>query len=147
VHNVKGVQRAFNYAQLLAGFYGGLLAPWLRLRWQRRPFLADLLLPPLFLAPAFLVMFVYRAGRFTVLTEMRFVLVKIGEMPELALSVGLAGFAYSALRLARPTASLTPQPGDSDRTGSPEGPIPSGRVRGSWATRRAHRPAVSDLQG
>ena len=113
VHNITAVpvQKAFNIAQLIAGAYGGLLAVVLRLRWHRRPVLVDLLLPALFLAPAFLLLFGYRFLRLTLVTDMRFVLVKYGELPELAFAFALAVFALSILRQAdalRPEASPAP---------------------------------------
>ena len=102
LHNITAVpvQKAFNIAQLVAGAYGGLLAVALRTRWRRRPVLVDLLLPALFLAPAFLLLFGYRFLRLTLLTEMRFVLVKYGELPELAFAFALAVFAFTILRQA-----------------------------------------------
>lgn len=116
VHNITAVpvQKAFNIAQLIAGAYGGLLAVVLRLRWHRRPVLVDLLLPALFLAPAFLLLFGYRFLRLTLVTDMRFVLVKYGELPELAFAFALAVFALSILRQAdalRPEASPAPAAG------------------------------------
>ncbi len=102
LHNITAVpvQKAFNIAQLLAGAYGGLLAVVLRVRWHRRPVLVDLLLPALCLAPAFLLLFGYRFLRLTLVTDMRFVLVKYGELPELAFAFALAVFALSILRQA-----------------------------------------------
>lgn len=104
VHNIMPVQTAFNYVQLLAGFYGGVVAPILRARWTSRPVAAEFVLPPAFLAPAFLVMFGYRLVRVTVLTEDRFVFVKSGEMPELVFAFALASMAVLMARRAVPAA-------------------------------------------
>ena len=112
LHNITAVpvQKTFNLLQLLAGFYGSVFAIAVRARWRSRPFGVDLLLPALVLAPAFLLMFLYRLLRLTVLTDTRFVLVKFGELPELTFAAGLAGFAFIAMRRSR-SAPAQPQDG------------------------------------
>lgn len=140
LHNITTVpvQKAFNYLQLAAGLYGGVVAVVLRSIWRRRPFLADLLLPAVFLAPAFLLMAVYRLARLTVLTDMRYVLVKIGELPETSLALAFAGFAYTVWTSARrddvpardPAATVpaeipaTTLAGSTTAATQPTGPVP-----------------------
>lgn len=129
LHNITAipVQKTFNLLQLAAGLYGSVFAVACRAVLRRRPFLVDLLLPALFLAPCFFLMFAYRFARLTVLTEMRFVLVKVGELPELTLALGLAGFAFVAMRRAvPPTGPDAKDPGDARATG----PSPGSRATG-----------------
>lgn len=115
VHNITAVpiQLAFNYIQLLIALYGGVLAVVLRARWRSRPPIVDFLLPPVFLAPAFLVMAVYRALRFTVITEDRFAYVKVGELPELCLAIAFAGFALTMTMRARRDDPQEPAPAEA----------------------------------
>ena len=101
VHNIMPVQTTLNYVQLLAGLHGGVVSVALRSRWHSRPLLADLVLAPRFLAPAFLTLFAYRLVRLTVLTEDRFAFVKSGEMPELCFAFALAVMAMTFGRLDR----------------------------------------------
>jgi cbb3-type cytochrome oxidase subunit 3 len=90
IHNIGGLQTAFNVALLIAGLYG-LAVSWLagtgRLqRWREFRVLA---VPPLFLSSAFLVLFGYKALRFTLFQEPRYPVVRAGELPELCLPAAL----------------------------------------------------------
>lgn len=105
VHNITTVpvQKVGNYLQLLLGG-AGMTLPWLTR--VRRPLITQrilrLLSPPLFLTPAFALMFAYRAVRLVWDREVLTV-VKYGEWPELTLALGLAVFALLlALDLRRP---------------------------------------------
>jgi hypothetical protein len=90
VHNVGWLQDAFNVFLLVAALYGFAVS-WLaragRLpRWREFRMLA---VPPLFLSSAFLVLFGYKAVRFTLLQEPRYAVVKAGELAELCMPAAL----------------------------------------------------------
>lgn len=91
VHNVGRVLTIFNIFMLVSGFYGSIVAGYLRLRASpvRGP-MSDLFLPPLCLTSWFLVLFVYRALRFSVFSASTYTIFKIGEWAEfcLAFAVG-----------------------------------------------------------
>jgi hypothetical protein len=101
LHNVGHVQDAFNLLLLCAGLYGaaaGWLAasgtrPWRGLPWY--------LIPPLSLSGAFVVVFAYKALRFTVLPWPRDAVVKFGEWPELCFAAALFAFALLVWRRVR----------------------------------------------
>jgi hypothetical protein len=102
VHNIGAVQDATSVVLLLIGLYG-ILGPFVY-RWRagRRPDgLARLFVPPLFLLPAFLVLFGYKLVRLTVLTSDRFTIVESGEWAEFCLAAALAGFSFLTLRWLR----------------------------------------------
>ncbi|MFN8187979.1 MAG: hypothetical protein U0R69_13000 [Gaiellales bacterium] len=104
VHNIGPVQNVMGVILLLIGLYG--IASPLVYRWRtgHRPGgLARLFVPPLFLLPAFLVLFGYKLIRLTVLTSDRFTLVELSEWPELCLAAALAGFSFLTLRWLRAT--------------------------------------------
>jgi hypothetical protein len=116
VHNITAfpMQRIGNYMQLLLGG-AGMLLPWLtRVRRPRiHARLLRLLSPPLFLTPAFALMFAYRAVRLVWDKEVLTV-VKYGEWPEFCLALGLFVFALLiARRLRRPGPETTDRRGQS----------------------------------
>lgn len=114
VHNIGAVQDATGLVLLLIGLYG-ISSP-LVYRWRtgRRPDgLARLFVPPLFLLPAFLVLFGYKLIRLTVLTSDRFTLVESSEWAEFCLAAALAGFSLLTvhwLRATRPALGQTVGP-------------------------------------
>ena len=116
VHNITSfpMQRIGNYMQLLLGA-AGMTLPWLTR--VRRPRVTAhvwrLLSPPLFLTPAFALMFAYRAVRLVWDKEVLTV-VKYGEWPEFTLALGLFVFALLLARdLREPvTASATGAAGE-----------------------------------
>jgi hypothetical protein len=94
VHNIGGFSQAFNGVMLVIGAYGAL-APWL-LRRSPRPLPRDitaLVVPALFLTPAFLMLFAYKALRFTAFPDPRAAVVSFGEWPEFCLAYALVTFA------------------------------------------------------
>jgi hypothetical protein len=102
IHNVGGFSQAFNGVMLLIGAYG-TLAPWL-LRRSARRLPADvtaLVVPALFLTPAFLMLFAYKALRFTAFPEPRAAVVSFGEWPEFCLAFALLTFALLTERRVR----------------------------------------------
>ena len=103
VHNIRPVQRAFGYVVLLGGMYGfltPLLQKWIRPRLPQSS-LDFLIIPPLCVAPAFLMPFAYRLFRLVVWSDTNFVVVKSGEAPELCLYFGMLVFAWLGLRRLR----------------------------------------------
>jgi hypothetical protein len=102
VHNVRHVQDAFNAGLLCAGLYGSavpVLAAFAGGRWRRLPWLV---VPPLSLVGAFLVLFGYKALRFTLFPEPRAAIVKYGEWPEACF--GGAMLVFTLLVWRRPRA-------------------------------------------
>ncbi len=100
IHNIRPIQRAFHYVVLLTGIYG-TLAPLLGatfLKQRSRSTLGYLLIPPLFLVPAFMMPFGYRLIRLVFLPTTHFIAVKIGEWPELCLYFGLLLFTWLNVR-------------------------------------------------
>jgi hypothetical protein len=109
VHNIGGFSQALNGVMLVIGAYGAF-APWLLRRFTRRlpADLTALVAPALFLTPAFLVLFVYKALRFTAFPEPRAAVVSFGEWPEFCLAYALSTFALlerRRLRVAAPAAA------------------------------------------
>jgi hypothetical protein len=102
VHNVSGLQTAFNVVLLVAGAYAGI-GPWIaRRRGAGVPSeRMKLLMPPLFLSSFFFVVFLYKLIRFVLLPEPAFTIVKYGEWPELCMGLGVATFAALTIRRLR----------------------------------------------
>jgi hypothetical protein len=126
VHNIQGLHQPFIIAVMLAGLYGTAM-PLLRLglpaRWRRSGTLS-LLIPPLFLIPAFLMPFGYRFVRLVFRPEQYvapgyrvFVITEFNELTELTLYFGLLAFAWLNLRRLRRgpgelrTSTVTPRHG------------------------------------
>ncbi len=104
VHNIGPVQDAVNVVFLAAGAYGsmGVVALRRATRDRPRPWWFDLLVPPHALVTLFGLVFAFKVVRLAVLPSPRFVVVKYGEVIELCIAAGLAGFAWlSARRLLR----------------------------------------------
>lgn len=100
VHNIRIVQDTINVGFMLVGFYGSVVAVALRRRLApvRRPRWFELVVPPMFLASAFLVVFAYKLLRLVALQSPRFTIVKYGEYVELLTAVALASFAVLTAR-------------------------------------------------
>ena len=96
IHNIQIVQNAFNFVLFLAGAYGSIAYfANLKLRFERYGDQANyLLVPPLFLVPAFMVLFGYKFIRYTVVRSPGFVVTKFGEWPELCLAFGFFVFVW-----------------------------------------------------
>jgi len=96
LHNIQIVQNAFNFVLFLAGTYGSIAYfANLKLRFERYGDQANyLLVPPLFLVPAFLILFGYKFIRYTVVRSPGFIVTKFGEWPELCLAFGFFVFAW-----------------------------------------------------
>lgn len=62
------------------------------------PFWTKWIVPPVVLAPAFLVTFVDKALRYTVATGSGYTVVKVGEWPEACIAFALAAFAFTVWR-------------------------------------------------
>lgn len=113
LHNLRGVQELVPYAMLLASLYGAC-APLVRAALgSPREHVASkhLLVPPLFLVPAFLLAAGYRLFRLLIWPEPTFVLSEYGEVMELCLYLGLAVFCGLNLRLLQ---QRQPAPGVRD---------------------------------
>jgi hypothetical protein len=111
LHNIGGLQAAFNVLQMLLGLYGSLGA-WLAGTWAhgwlRRH--ANLLLPPLFLSSAFLIIFLYRLVRLTLFPPpTAYTIWQYAEWPECCLALALAAFTLLTLRNRLPTPMRPPQ--------------------------------------
>jgi hypothetical protein len=105
-HNIRGVQDAINLVFTAAGFYGCVVAGYLRWRARGEPSTAvRLLTPPMFLASLFLIVAGYKAARLLVLHEARFIVVKYGEYVELCMAVGFLAFGWYTLRWLRDRAA------------------------------------------
>jgi hypothetical protein len=117
IHNVGDVLDFLNVAMLAVGFFGFLMSVWGHLlgldRWWDRA--GTLFVPPLFLAPCFLMLFAYKAFRFVVWRESGFTITKYGEWFELCLGFALALFLVLNLRLLR-------HPSESPRQGGARPP-------------------------
>lgn len=103
VHNIRPVQRAFGFVVLFASMYGvgaPLLASFVEALRARGP-LRFLMVPPLFLLPAFLMPFGYRLFRVLIWPGTNALVVTFGEGPELCLYFGLMLFAALNLRRMR----------------------------------------------
>lgn len=112
IHNIERVLTLFNLGMLAVGFYGSVIATWLRL--GRKPDLGswDLYVPPLFLTSWFFVLFVYRGLRFTLLSASRYTFTKAGEYAEFSLAFALT--VWLALNLRRWERSAPPSSAASD---------------------------------
>jgi hypothetical protein len=112
VHNVGSILTLFNFAMFCLGFYGSIVSAYLRLRFRNKRFRwhRDLLVPPLFLTSAFLVLFVYKAARMTIVSK-NYTTVHIGEWAEFSLAFALAMLTYLLWRVARTTSSVRVLPG------------------------------------
>jgi hypothetical protein len=109
VHNIRGVQELVPYAMLLASLYGAcvpLLWDGARRRREQHVASKHLLVPPLFLVPAFGLAAGYRLFRLLVWPTPTYVISEYAEAMELCLYLGLALFCWFNLRLLR-----QPQPG------------------------------------
>jgi len=91
------LQSLFKLVELLLGFLGFVVPLYLaRTRRVLRRRVWQLLVPPLFLVPAFALVFAYRLGRFLTESHRYAAAVRFQEWPELALYVGLAAVALLA---------------------------------------------------
>ncbi len=101
IHNVGGILDVLNVVMLVIGLTGFLMAVYgRRLRLERFWDRADtLFVPPAFLAPSFLMLFLYKLFRFTIWIDSGFTITKYGEWFELCLAFGLAMFLWLNYRL------------------------------------------------
>lgn len=109
IHNISTLHELFINAIMLAGLYGTLAPLALLAFGRRRPYPAwvYLLVPPLFLVPAFFMPFGYRFARLVLPLEewfphLVFYITKFSEITELCLYFGLAVFAWLSLRRISP---------------------------------------------
>jgi len=110
VHNIYGFHQLFIYAVMLGGMYGTVM-PLVGLALsaeRRRSTTISLLIPPLFLVPAFFMPFGYRLVRLVFRPEQYvepgyrvFVITEFNELTELSLYFGLLVFAWLNLRRLR----------------------------------------------
>jgi hypothetical protein len=115
VHNIGGVQKAFNTTLLLGGFYGFLVP--LLVRWQGAGRLSPetrLLVPALFLVSAFLVLFAYKLARFTFFPDPRFGAVEWGEWAEFCLAYACVAFSGLTALCLRAWSAVAGAPAWSD---------------------------------
>ncbi|MBI3909981.1 MAG: hypothetical protein HY320_03495, partial [Armatimonadetes bacterium] len=103
LHNIAPVQATFNFLMLIVSGYGSAAylanrrlepkAPYGRV--GRRLEQADyLLVPPFFVSSTFMVTFVYKVIRFTLIPESGYTVTRYGEWPELCLALGFFSLAY-----------------------------------------------------
>jgi hypothetical protein len=108
IHNISAIQRLFNLGELLAGLYG-LAVPllWLvpRIRARVGRWMDPLLIPPVCLAAAFLLPFLYRLGRLIVLPTAGERIVELGEVPELTFYLGVLVTGLTTTRILRSRAA------------------------------------------
>jgi hypothetical protein len=108
LHNISTAHQAFVYGSMLVGMYGtlaplfGLLVP----ASFRRCAAGYLLIPPLFLVPAFAAPFLYRFVRLAFAPELylphlAYAITKFSEVTELCLYFGLLVFGWLNLRRLR----------------------------------------------
>ncbi len=91
LHNIGRALTVFNLVMLVVGFYGSIVAGWLRLQGSRaRGPVFDVFVPPLFLTSWFFVLFVYRALRFSVFSVSRYTVFKTGEWAEFCLAFAVS---------------------------------------------------------
>jgi hypothetical protein len=105
VHNVGRAQEVFKAGEFAAALYGAMMPLVMRSRFRPRSgparHFAALSVPPLALAPLFLVMAGYRMARYTVMPK-TWVTVEAAETAELCLALGIAAFVLLlASRLRR----------------------------------------------
>jgi len=102
IHNIGQTLRALNLVMMSVALAAAVLpGVWL---WGRdRPRQVDeyLIVPPLFLASAFLLAVTYRLVRLAFIPEARYVVSRYQEVTELAFYFGLLVFAFLALRRLR----------------------------------------------
>lgn len=96
LHNIRTVLNGVNAVLLVGGLYGA--AGWLVIeRYRRKGRSLDrawLFVPPVFLSSAFLVVFIYKLSRLTVLRTSKYTIVRLGEFAEICFAFGLAAFAF-----------------------------------------------------
>lgn len=100
IHNIRAFQFLFGVVLMIGSAYAAF-APLVRAALRTQvffPALSHLMIPPLFLIPAFLMPFGYRFVRLFFWPETQFIVVKFGEAPELCLYFGLFMFTYLNLR-------------------------------------------------
>ena len=108
LHNIGGTLSVINLAMMLAGALGCvafLLNRRIRLesRWDQADYL---FVPPVFLAPSFFVVFLYRFLRWTVWPQSGFTVTRYAEWPELLFAMALGVFSclnYRRLWMAERT--------------------------------------------
>jgi hypothetical protein len=100
IHNIGPILRIFNLAVMAVSGAAVLLplARWTIWRERARTLPGYLFVPPLALLPAFAFPFAYRAIRYLVLPEPRYVITKYAEIAELSFYVGLTVLAFLTLR-------------------------------------------------
>jgi hypothetical protein len=108
IHNLDSVHRVNVYGQMLLGLYGTIACVAGAVANRHPTPVRALLAPPLFLATAFLVPFVYRATRLYVhpedfVTRYTFQIVELSEVAELSLYFGVTTLAVLSWRLRRGT--------------------------------------------
>ena len=146
LHNVGDVLDVLNPFMMAIGLIGVLaciFGPRLRLDryWDRA---GHLFVPPFFLASSFLVLFLYKFIRLTIVTKSGFTVTKYGELAELCLAFALTAFVwlnYRRLtveaRSSRGIRDSGPVPVREIAPFGPEaGPDPDGIVHGSEMTPR-----------
>lgn len=100
LHNVGDALVWMNAIMMIAAAVA-VAAPFLNRRLRLERIFADadrLFVPPVFLAPAFLVVFAYRAIRFTLVRDPGFTVTKYGEWAEFCLAFGSAIFLWTNFR-------------------------------------------------
>jgi hypothetical protein len=118
LHNISSIQRLFNLGEMAAGLYG-LAVPllWLssRIRARAERWVDPIVIPPICLAAAFCLPFVYRAIRLVILPDPGERIVELGEVPELTFYVGtLVTGAVTARILRSRAAGRAVGPGHPD---------------------------------
>jgi len=126
VHNIAGVSSVTNLAMLLIGAVG-FAAPLLAARYGARlpRDFTRYVVPPLFLTPAFLMLFAYKAIRLTLFPHPQSATVSFGEWPEFCLAYGLFALALLTHRklgpAGQPAAGAAGEP--SNRASAPSAPV------------------------
>jgi hypothetical protein len=95
-HNIGETLDIFNLVMLAGGAFGSG-AYFLNRKIQVEKYWNDanyLFVPPFFLIPAFLMVFLYKLIRFTVWTKSGFTITKYGEWAEFCLAFGLSVFVF-----------------------------------------------------
>jgi hypothetical protein len=110
VHNIGRIQDVFNLVMFLAAGYGAVACfankqIHIDRLWDQANYL---LVPPLFLVPTFLVAFVYKLIRYTIVQAPSFTVTKYAEVAELCLGFGFCVFIWLNDRRLANKAALAP---------------------------------------
>jgi hypothetical protein len=149
IHNVGLVLRVFNAATLTIALLAIVLpiARWTIWPNRGRSAAAFALIPPLALAPAFALAFVYRAMRFVIVPEAGFSLTKYQEATELAFYLALLSFGLLLVRVFRHEAARQPDVSAASAASGAVGPVASaGAVSSPGLAARGANPATKPDQ-